>query len=297
APKLHANVQGHAIAMIRILAISVLVLLAGLWIVGSQLTQPTPAAMALPDGSGRPVSITSTATVTLGGTYWPPPISGSPAILLLHGNGGDRTQMSTLAAVLRNEGYGVLAIDFRGHGRSTPLSKSFGLFEADDAAAALSWLRRCTPGSRVGVIGFSLGGAASLLGRDGPLEADALVLEGVYPDIRHAIGNRVARRLGSSAAGLIEPLLSFQSLPRFGVWPSQIAPIRAAARLRTPVMVVGGAADMNTPPEETRALYQAINAPKQLLILPGIGHDELGSTLPEALKPELLAFLDRHLRP
>ncbi|WP_298194645.1 alpha/beta fold hydrolase [Novosphingobium sp.] len=283
--------------MIRILAASVLVVFAGLWIVGSQLTQPTPAAMALPDGNGRPVSISSSATVTLGGTYWAPPTFGASAILLLHGNGADRTQMNALSAVLREEGYGVLAIDFRGHGRSTPLSKSFGLFEADDAAAALSWLRRCSPGSRIGIIGFSLGGAASLLGRNGPLEADALVLEGVYPDIRHAIRNRIATRLGAFAAWLIEPLLSFQSLPRFGVWPSQIAPIRAATRLHSPVMVVGGAADTNTPPEETRALYRSINAPKQLLILPGIGHDELGRTVPEALSLPLLAFLNRHLRP
>lgn len=283
--------------MIRFLIAAALVVVLGLWIVGSQLTRPTPSDVAMDDSTGRPVTIGSTAAVTLSGTYWQPPSMGAPVVLLLHGNGADRTQMNALARVLRGHGYGVLAIDFRGHGQSTPLSKSFGLFEADDAAAALSWLRRCSPGSRVGVIGFSLGGAASLLGRAGPIDADALVLEGVYPDIRHAIANRIAVRLGSTAAGLIEPLLSFQSLPRFGVWPSQIAPVEAAARLRMPVMVVGGEADVNTPPEETRALYRAIKGPAQLLILPGVDHEELGRTVPEALRRELLAFLDHNLRP
>jgi pimeloyl-ACP methyl ester carboxylesterase len=283
-------------AMRRAILIGSALVLGGFWLVGSVLTGATNSAVARPVTPASIVSIPSAHGIELAGTYWPGATFRAPAILLLHGNGSNRGQMSALGAMLHQQGYAVLAIDFRGHGQSTPAGKSFGLFEAEDAHAAPSWLRRCNPGSRIGAIGFSLGGAASLLGAQGPLNVDALVLEGIYPDIRRAIANRIAVRLGSWPAALIEPFLSFQSLPRFGVWPSQIAPVRAVANLRMPVMVVGGEKDVNTPPDETRSLYKAIKGRAELQMLAGVDHDELGSTVADDLKPALLAFLDRNLR-
>jgi alpha-beta hydrolase superfamily lysophospholipase len=201
-----------------------------------------------------------------------------------------------MALWLNRNGYAVLAIDFRGHGQSSPAGKSFGLFEADDALAALSWLRKNHPNGRVGVIGFSLGGAASLLGRNGPLPTDALVLEAVYPDIRHAIFNRLASRLGRWPAAFFEPLLSYQSLPRFGVWPSEISPIRALARTREPVMIVGGGRDTNTPPNETRALYEVVKHHGEIHILTGLGHNDVGRAPSDSFRPILLNFLNRNLK-
>ena len=204
--------------------------------------------------------------------------------------------MRETANILHVQGYAVLSIDFRGHGQSTPAGKSFGLFEADDAHAALAWLRKANPGVRTGAIGFSLGGAASLLGSNGPLDVDALVLEGVYPDIRHAIFNRLAVRLGRWPAAIIEPFLTYQSLPRFGVWPSAISPQRALEHVRMPVMVVGGAEDHNTPPDETRMMYNAVKTHGEFHILAGMNHDDLGRQVPEDFKVALLAFLRRNLK-
>lgn len=268
---------------------------AGVWGVGSFLTQATNGSVFIPTKPARVIHVDSTDRVRLAGTYWPAADKGAPAILMLHGNGNNRGAMSETAAWLNTHGYAVLAIDFRGHGESTPAGKSFGLFEAEDAEAALAWLRKRHPRARVGVIGFSLGGAASLLGAGGPLPVDALVLQGVYPDIRRAIFNRLAIRLGQWPAAAIEPLLSYQSLPRFGVWPSSISPIHALARVEAPVLIMGGGNDTNTPPEETRAMFGAVRARGELRILEGVTHDALGRTLPETF-PVLLAFLDRNLK-
>ena len=268
---------------------------AGVWGVGSLLTRTTNRHVTVPEKPAQLVHIDSTDGVRLAGTYWPAADKGAPAILMLHGNGNNRGAMSGTASWLNTHGYAVLAIDFRGHGDSTPAGKSFGLFEAEDAEAALAWLRQRHPRARVGVIGFSLGGAASVLGDEGPLPVDAFVLQGVYPDIRRAIFNRLAIRLGQWPASAIEPLLSYQSLPRFGVWPSSISPIRALAQVKAPVLLMGGGKDTNTPPEETRAMYGAVRANAELRILEGVDHDTLGRTLPETF-PILLAFLDRNLK-
>ncbi|HYP22880.1 MAG TPA: alpha/beta hydrolase, partial [Actinomycetota bacterium] len=45
-----------------------------------------------------------------------PPLDGAPAVVVAHGYSGDRATMSSLARSIALAGYGVLAIDFRGHG-------------------------------------------------------------------------------------------------------------------------------------------------------------------------------------
>jgi uncharacterized protein len=270
--------------------------LVGIWLIGSALTCATNAPVPIPAAPAQFVHIVSDDVTRIAATYWPSHSAKAPAILMLHGNGSNRGSMTEMASLLNRHGYAVLAIDFRGHGQSTPASKSFGVFEADDARAAYSWLRNSDPSRKIGIIGFSLGGAASLLGKNGPLPADALVLEGVYPDIRHAIFNRLASRLGRLGATFLEPLLSYQSLPRFGVWPSEISPINALSKVREPVMIVGGGTDNNTPPGESRAMYDALKQHGEILILAGVSHDELGRYLPVKFTESLLAFLDRTLK-
>jgi alpha-beta hydrolase superfamily lysophospholipase len=212
-------------------------------------------------------------------------------VLLLHGVRASRAATAPAARWLSSLGYATLAIDFRGHGESEMRARSFGLHESADARAAFAWLKRRQRGAKVAVIGSSLGGAASLLGPAGPVPADALVLQAVYPDIRRAIRNRIAARLTAGPAYLLEPLLSFQSKPRFGVWPSELSPRRALGRYGGPVLVIGGEEDHYTPPGETRALYAAAPGPKLLWLVPNGSHAELGSLSDPATREQVRQFL------
>ena len=228
--------------------------------------------MPPPAPPGRVVHLVASDGVAIAGSYWPGARPDGPAILLLHGIDSSRASFTRHASWLNGLGYGVLAIDFRGHGESAAAPRSFGLYEARDAAAALAFLRAGVPARRVGLIGTSLGGAAALLGDDGPLPVQAMVLQAVYPDLRDAIFNRIAQRTGGALAALGEPLLSYQSWLRYGVPPGRLAPIDAIRRYRGPLLVIGGAADLSTPPAETRALYDAAPGPKALWLLGGIDH-------------------------
>ena len=277
-----------------ILAIVLLLLvLGGSWIAGSIMTRPQQSAA--PAGLGQTVQLAASDGVPIAGSYWPGTRPDGPAILLLHGVDSSRASFARHAAWLNGLGYGVLAIDFRGHGESGQVPRSFGLHEARDAAAALAFLRRGAPQRRVGLIGTSLGGAAALLGDEGPLPVQAMVLQAVYPDLRRAIFNRIAQRLGPLLATLGEPLLSVQSWPRYGVAPGRLSPVEAIRRYPGPVLVIGGLADRSTPPAETRELYDAAPGPKTLWLLPGIGHAAAGSIWTDAYRARLQAFFAAHL--
>jgi pimeloyl-ACP methyl ester carboxylesterase len=264
----------------RLVRIGLALLLLGLvasWGAGSYLAWPRTSELPPPPQPGRVVHLVAGDGVHIAGSYWPGARLDGPAILLLHGVDSSRASFTRHALWLNRLGYAVLAIDFRGHGGSDAVSRSFGLHEARDASAALAFLRRGQPARRVGLISTSLGGAAALLGDDGPLPVQAMVLQAVYPDLRDAVANRLAQRLGRPLALLGEPLLSFQSWPRYGIWPNRLAPVEAISNYRGPVLIIGGMADLSTPPAETRRLFAAAPGPKSLWLLPGIGHAAAGS--------------------
>lgn len=243
------------------------------WLFGSLVAgRNGNAASPLPKDATA-VQISASDGTVLAGHFWPGADDKAPAILLLHGLGGSRSQFDEQGAALSRKGYAVLAINLRGHGDSGGEIRSFGLFEARDAHAAFLWLKKKQHGSKIGVSGLSLGGAAALLGPAGPVPADALVLTVVYPDIRHAIHNRIAYRLGNFLASAGEPLLSFQAPLRYDVWPDKLSPETAIKSFKKPVLVIGGEIDSYTPPVETRAIFEAANAPRQLWIVPKDDHN------------------------
>ena len=86
--------------------------------------------------------------------------AGAPAIVLLHGYPAEKTDMLPLAAVLARR-FTVLLVDLRYFGRSDGSVTTLGFRERNDLRRAIDALAR-RGFDRVGVFGFSLGGAIAL---------------------------------------------------------------------------------------------------------------------------------------
>jgi uncharacterized protein len=266
------------------------------WIFGQISTRPTPSRVDSLAKDEQEIMLQSADGLRISASYFPVAEPSAPTILMLHGNGGSRSQFSGYIAWLNSNGYAAMAIDFRGHGESQAASKSFGFEESRDAAAAFNWIKTRKPESKIGVIGFSLGGAATLLPANGPLKIDALVLSAVYPDIERAIRNRIAHQGHPLLAALLTPLLTNQSYFRYRIAPQRISPIEAAAQYKGPVLVIGGGQDHYTPPAETKALYERFTGPKSLWIRDGFGHNQLGDINDENYRARLKIFFDKNLK-
>ena len=264
--------------------------LAASWLIGSFMVRwrkyPAVSTAAPP---ARDFTLTTPDGLSLAATYWPGARPDSPAILLMHGLGDTRQALAANADWFAKQGFAVLTIDLRGHGQSSRAPHSFGLTESIDAQTAFDWLKRRQHGAAVGVIGISLGGAASLLGEGGPLRADALVLQAVYPDIRRAIHNRIAAYVPRPFASVLEPLLSYQAPLRFGVWPDRLTPVVSLASYRGPVLIAGGEKDVYTPPSESREMLAA--APGgELLLLQGMNHPEASAAQSDEYRETIRVF-------
>lgn len=147
---------------------------------------------------------------------------------------------------MRDAGYNVFAVDYRGYGESSALLPSEdSLYE--DARAAWRWLDARVPdrGRRI-LYGHSLGGpVAAELALEG--EAAALVLESSFTSVAELT------RLGALVTQRMDLLAK---LPRIDL----------------PVVVVHGDQDDMVPPEMARRLYEAARGPKRLLMVDGAGH-------------------------
>ena len=272
-----------------------LVVLVSLWIVGGLLTAPAnqPVGNLPPDLPGESVQFASESGSTIHG-WLLPGRKQSGAVVLMHGVRGNRTNMLSRARFLSRAGYTVLLIDFQAHGESPGQHITFGFLESRDARAAVSFLRARAPGEPIGVIGISMGGAAALLAAP-PLEADALILEMVYPTINQAINDRLEIRFGRLGRALA-PLLSIQLKPRLGISTSDLRPIDRVSSIQHPKFFIAGANDYHTKVEESRALFAAAAEPKELWIVDGAKHEDLLSFAGQEYERRILLFLERYLR-
>jgi fermentation-respiration switch protein FrsA (DUF1100 family) len=283
----------------RVFAVALLWLLVagfgGLYLAGWQLSRPVPAVIGPPPPELRANSITfrSESGSTIGG--WMSRASGnSGAVLLLPGVRSNRLAMVDRAIASRAAGYSTLLIDFQATGESPGDVITFGWRERFDVIAAVDTLRRLLPGEPIGIIGVSLGGAATLLAAPA-LDIQAVVLEAVYPSIDVAVENRLRMRLGSLGP-VLSPLLLVQLGPRLGVSPAELTPVDRIAALRCPVLVIGGLVDQHTTAADTQRLFAAAREPKALWLVPGAAHVDYYQVSREQYQQRVFGFLERALR-
>ncbi len=266
-----------------------------LGLAGELLTKPVLHSVGEPP-AGMPtsaVSIPVPGKESVAG-WIVPGQAGAGAVLLLHGVRGDRRQMTARARFLNRAGYAVLWIDLPAHGESHAERITFGYEEARAVDAALSYLARAAPGELLGVIGVSLGGAATLLARPAQ-QLSAVVLESVYPTIAEAVQDRLRLYLGD-AGPYLAPGLLIQFPLRLDISPDSLRPIDHLPRMNAPLLIAAGDADQHTTAAETARMFGNANAPKSLWMVKGAAHVDLYAYDKEQYEKRISAFFDTYLR-
>ncbi len=182
--------------------------------------------------------------------WWVDPPGARVATLFLHGNAGNVTHRVPHIREIAAAGSAVLALDYRGYGKSEGRPTERGLYA--DADAAYDQLEAF--GRPIVLHGESLGSAVAVdLAARRPCAA--LVLEAPFTSAR-AIAGRVLPVLG--------PLLisSYDSTEKI-------------KRVRAPLLVMHGDRDSIVPIELGRALYDSAPEPKTFWTIPGAGHNDI----------------------
>lgn len=282
----------HSISIIIALP---LIFCALVWLAGTVLSHSAQRTIgALPaELQGRSVSFPSASGATIQG-WWIAGNENAGAIILMHGVRDSRLAMVERARFLNTSGYSVLLFDFQAHGESKGEQITFGYLESRDAQAAVKFVRETWPGQSIGIIGVSLGGAATLLAEP-KIEANAIAIEMVYPTIEQAIDNRMKHYL-SFVGGWLTPLFVVQLQPRLGISPEALQPISKVGQITIPKLFIAASEDKHTPLAESQDLFKAAQEPKELWVVNGAVHEDLHRFARQEYERRILQFFGQSLR-
>jgi uncharacterized protein len=185
-------------------------------------------------------------------------------IVYLHGAADNRASVVGVAKRYVPRGYDVLAYDSRAHGDSTGDACTYGYFEKRDLSKAIESLK--TP--VVAVVGVSLGAAVAIQAAAEDSRIASVVAISTFSDIRTVATERAP--FFASAGNIREAIAIAEQQAHFVA--DEASPVRAAARVSIPVLLVHGAIDKETAPAHSERVYQALKGPKRLLLLPKNGH-------------------------
>lgn len=220
-----------------------------------------------------------------------------PAIILCHGQGANRSDLTDLAVSLSRRGYAVLTFDFRAHGESGGRSSSLGYRETKDIAAAYRFLasRKGIDKERIGIFGFSLGGASAILAAAETGAFKAVVADSAFASLRDQARTAITGFYHLPSFPFLQlAVLGYELYFQTSV--STVAPEAAIGRIAPrPVLLIAGDGDDLIPRENGERLYAAAKEPKQLWVIPVTGHgDTMAAAGPEYEK-RVGEFFDQHL--
>jgi pimeloyl-ACP methyl ester carboxylesterase len=231
--------------------------------------------VAVPGSGGRPEQLA---------LWWLPQADpAAPALLYLHGTFRNLYQNLPKIEALRQAGFAIVAVDYRGWGESTPIVPSEATIAADARRAWEEVQRRQPDAARRVIFGHSMGGSAAVTlgsGLHGGVDYGALVLESTFTrmsDIGAAAG------FWGSVLGALSTL-EFDSLSRIG-------------RIDAPVWILHGSADQVVPVALGRRLWQAAPAGANWVEVPGGSHSRLHSEAAELYQQTMKNLIEQLSRP
>lgn len=273
----------------------------GVYVLATPLHAALPARAAAPTSAPAGVATEDVLVPTGDGerlAAWYVPAQEGAAVVLLPGAGSSRSGLEEHVRVLAGGGYGVLALDPRGHGDSSGRGMDWGWHGDEDVAAAVGYLSRRADvdPARIAVVGLSMGGE------------QAIGAAGADPRIRAVVAEGATARSAadlhwlSDAYGwrgtITEALQHVQTAIADLISPAgPPAPLRQAAAAAAPRRLLLIAAGERLDEQHAAAdIKAAAPGNVEVWVVPGAGHIAGLSTAPVGWTERVLGFLDAAMR-
>ena len=178
----------------------------------------------------------------------------APLLLFLHGARWNVAGSSPRIRRLQAMGFSVLAVDYRGFGKSSPALPSQAS-AAEDARAAWEWLGRQAAGRPRYVFGHSLGGAVAIDLASSVKDESGVLVESTFTSIPDVFDS-----------------MRWGWLPVNWLITQRFKSVDTVADIGSPLLVVHGTADPLIPARLGQQLFDAAREPKRLILVEGASH-------------------------
>lgn len=272
--------------LIGTLGVLLVLYLGASWSVAKRIVSPRPGMPA------RPSSLTTEALAD-GSTMWVQESGAQPkaAFVFVHGLAGNMEHWVGAMSSLAKQGYASVTIAMPGHDDSPHEKVGFGPLESKVVILASQAARKRWPGTKIVLVGVSLGGSACWLAvAKDPTCADGVVTESAFARLDPAVDGWFSRRLGSVGPIVFAPT-RWIATGMAGVNPSAVNPVEGARAFKGPCAVLHAEDDKVIARFHGEELAKAARVPLQ--ILPDCSHAQGYGTCPEQLERAMIDVASR----
>ena len=248
------------------------------------------------------VEVTTSDGYTLRG--WFIDKGSDTTIIAIHGYTASKYEeeyMKPIIDILARNGYNVVAFDFRAHGDSDGEITTLGLKEVEDYTRIIDWLKSEKPdkAEKIGVIGYSMGGAVTIMLSAKDKRVNAAVADSPYIDIRESGRRWIMRFKGiiRSLLLLVYPLIVRFTASKARINIDDLIMYKYADNIKIPFMIIAGRNDDLVTLGEIKKFYNKLrrNNPKTILWVTDSGHVRTIKDHPREYEEKVIGFFKEYL--
>ncbi|MEJ8545905.1 alpha/beta hydrolase [Brevibacillus borstelensis] len=218
-------------------------------------------------------------------------------LIFSHGYGQNRLEPHlpalSLAADMVSNGYNVLLFDFRNSGESSPALTTIGLREQQDLLGAIDYLKATRPEQKIGLIGFSMGAATSLMVGGMDERVETIIADSPFYSLQEYLEENLPQWTGLPRYPFNWLILTLSPL-MLQANPRDVVPYEAVKQAGKPILFIHGTKDTTVPSSNSEQLYQlATHEASRLWLVPGTGHVRSYPHDPETYVSHVIDFLQR----
>jgi uncharacterized protein len=195
--------------------------------------------------------------------------ANAPVLLYLHGARWDVTGSAHRIARMQELGFTVVAVDYRGFGKTSKETPSEKM-AYEDAQAAWQWVAKTYPTLPRYIFGHSLGGAIAIELARNVADEQGTIVEGTFTSIPDVAGT-----------------MAWGWLPAGPLITQRFESINKVASIGSPLLVVHGSDDKVIKPALGRKLFDAAVEPKRFVLVDGGSHHNTNAVGQAAYKVAL----------
>ena len=211
-------------------------------------------------------------------------------VVVMHGYPADKANLLGIAEFLAKE-FNVFLFDFRSFGKSEGNYTTAGYLERNDLLGAIKYLEEEKNLTKIGLYGFSLGGAVALTTNHKNIKA--IATDSTYSKlssmVKHMYGIFFILKYPLAFLTKIYGILFL------GINIDDASPVDNIKNIKAPVLLVHAEKDSQIPIEEAYLLHEA-NKKAELWVVENAEHGMAYSINPEKYEKRVIGFFKENLK-
>ena len=212
------------------------------------------------------------------------------AIIVMHGYPADKANLLGVADFLSKD-FNVFLFDFRSFGKSGGKYTTAGYLERNDLLGAVRYLEKEKNITKIGLYGFSLGGAVALMANHENVKA--IVTDSAYAELSHMAENMY--RIFFVLKHPLAYLTKLYGILFLGINIDDASPVGNIKNIKVPILLMHAGKDSQIPASEANLLHNA-NKKAELWIVENAEHGMAHSVNPEKYEEKVAGFFRENLK-